>query len=83
LPKFLPGHDFAGSLQQHDQQAKGKILQLYADSITRKGAPFGVQFEGAEAIDRHFWQRARRSLPRRRKPLNLFSHSKQLMERCK
>ena len=41
----------------------GEVVLHVAGGNYELGALFGVKFEGAEAIERHFWQRARRGLP--------------------
>src|SRR5260370_31422994 len=52
IAKLVPGHDFAGLFQQHNENLKGLFLQPESDAVLMQLARRKVNLKGSEAENR-------------------------------
>jgi hypothetical protein len=56
LTDLVSSDDLAGPFDKQDQQAKGQILQLYADAVTDQATFLRIEMVGSDAVSQRFWR---------------------------
>ena len=59
LPDFFPSDDFSGAFNQHHEEPEWQIVDLAANSISRKRFLSAIELERAKAVTNPVWRSLR------------------------